>query len=64
MKTYKSAKQKETELIEQNKKLLIEIDRLKEALQRIANTYDHIEDFAGLVSSQALKEQIISAKQR
>jgi septal ring factor EnvC (AmiA/AmiB activator) len=53
-KTFKSQKQKDSETKELIKAQENKINILKDALQRIANTYDNVEDLAGVIARQTL----------
>ncbi len=54
MKSWKSQKQQEALLNEKNKELEKQNKVLTEALERIANTYDNIEDLAGVIARETL----------
>lgn len=56
MKTFKSSRQLDTESKELVKHLEKECNKYKEALQRIKNTYDNIEDLAGVIAKEALAQ--------
>lgn len=56
METWKSAKQIQSEKDELISGLKKENKNLKVALQRIANTYNNVEDLAGVIARTALDE--------
>jgi hypothetical protein len=54
MKTYQSQKQKEASIQQKLKEQQKQIEVQTLALQRIADTYDNVEDLAGVIARETL----------